>query len=88
MFWERDKPDGRPCRMMDTRACPDGRDAGCPGEPCARFELPDGPEAEQVWAATLARDERERQDREAEQERIWDARIRTYEEIVERRYAT
>lgn len=39
MTWEMDKSDGRPCREMPTRACPGAREAGCPDEPCARFEI-------------------------------------------------
>jgi hypothetical protein len=38
-----------PCREMPTRSCPRLRDAGCPGEPCARFESED-PEP---WALDL-----------------------------------
>ena len=53
MTFECDKPDGRPCRVMETRACPVTREAGCPGEPCARFEITEA-EAEEIWAPDLA----------------------------------
>lgn len=48
-MFECDKPDGKPCRVMPTRRCPILREAGCPGDPCARFESKD----EAPWAADI-----------------------------------
>lgn len=50
MTWECDKPDGRPCRIMETRACPVLREIGCAGHPCARYESED----EEIWAPEMA----------------------------------
>jgi len=55
VIFECDKPDGRPCRDMPTRACPMTRAAGCPGELCARFESDDLT----PWALDMIRWERE-----------------------------
>lgn len=35
--------------MMETRACPASREAGCPDEPCARFEITIE-QAREIWA--------------------------------------
>jgi hypothetical protein len=45
----------KPCRRSPTRGCPILREAGCPDDPCARYESDD----EAPWAADVEQWRRE-----------------------------